>query len=318
MRWYYYLGILILLIFVVFTFINQERPTELGTLPVDHWSSGKSIIPQNLESSDYISLSKEEFETYLIKKMNKWFVKTPTGRMLPATEGRVKSLLNQLNDITVERVSSINPERHSDFMLEIEEAFNVIIKSDNNKILHFLIGKNNDSFTGTFVRHENDNTTLLTNVRLGANIINATTDFWINKEIIGDVDINNLTSIKLYYYEDDEKEFTIERDITTDSFYVSYLYNESDTRYELPKSRVKSIANTLKFLKGTDFAPENITMDEAFETINYKCEINFITSPSYTIVVGNRITDNDYFIKNPDNDYIYYISTDFIKRIFSL
>lgn len=312
MKWYSYLIILVLLIIISLAYINKEKPTEIGVTDIDSYRIGQNIITNNIETSDYIILSKNEWKTTLVKDGNNWYVQKLTGRKLPAAEGRVSSLFEQLKDIQVERISSINPANFEIFLVDETSAFNLIFKSDGNDILHFLIGKNNESFTGTYVRSQNETTTLLTNVRIGSNIVNAREEFWINKEILGDVEINNITSIKLNYYEDKNIVKIIERDITTDSFYLVY----SDTRFEISRDKVKAVTDTLKYLKGTDFAPETVIAEEAFEMVNYECEINFLTGPSYRIIVGNKITEEDYFIKNPVKDYIYSIPEITLQRIF--
>lgn len=313
MKWYSYLLVLVILMFVAMFVFKQKEKTGIGFSEHDKYKPEKIIINKTLDESDYIYLAKEKLEALLIKQDKKWFVQMDKERLLPCDEIKVKKIFEELESIKVDMVVSNNPKKFVKFTVDDTSTFKLVIKKGDKEILNFYVGKNNMSFTGTYVRHKNENITLLTNKRLSSTVINATENFWLNKEIVGEVKFDNVLNINLQYSEDEKKMRTIERDGETDTFYLTY----SDTKFLAKKNEIQKIVNNLNKLKAENFVDTGFKEDKEFAKTNYVCEINFKDGNKYKLIVGLKTADGkNYYVKNVDKKYFYLLNVSKIKNIF--
>ncbi|HOK41086.1 MAG TPA: DUF4340 domain-containing protein [bacterium] len=314
MKWYNYLFIFIILILLAIFLLTRKEKKEFGFFETEKYKPEQQLISANLKDVDYISLEKKELKSVLIKKDNNWFLeKNNNKKLFPIDETKIENLINELNSIKIDKVASTKAEKFGKFALTDTEAFRLIMKNGDKNILEFLIGENNESFTGTYVRFVNDNYTLLTDRRLTSAIINAKEEFWLNKRIIDEVNINDVMTITLKADEDTKYNLSIKRENKeSDTFYLSY----DDTRIIVLRDDINNnLINRLSNLTAAAFAEDFDT--NIFNKVNFECSINFKDGKNYSFIIGNQTPDNqNYYIKNIAKEYVYLLNKNNVYMLF--
>lgn len=313
MKWYSYLIVLIILILVSIFLFQQKEKTVIGFNEQDKYKPGQNIITTELKNADLIQLTKKEFKSLLIKKNNNWFLERSYGKLFPVDEQKITNLIDELKSIKVDMIVSTKKEKFAKLGVDDSEAFKVIFKNGTNEILHFNIGNNNESFTGTFVRKDKEDITLQTNKRLESSIINAKEEFWLNKEVLGEVKLENIKTIYLVNNEKLKCSCSLNKSDNTDTFYISF----NNSKIVVKKEDVQSLVNNLNHLSAADFAADTIDTN-VFEKIYYECEIKYNDGKSNKIIIGKKSADGkNYYLKNIEKEYIYLIDEPKLNMIFN-
>lgn len=216
----------------------------------------------------------------------------------------VTQLLDNLEKATGGQIVSKNAERQSEYELIEEQAKKLeLYNGDNEKISELLIGKAGPIFPSTYVRYQDSNEIILTNVSFLSFIDKKIAD-WRDKEI---TKFDPTQAQKIYIKRLGYKEILIEK--TNDTWLLTRPYQITPTDQEM----VNTIITTLSGLQSVGFADDKTPVEVGLEdelTVYLNLNVVLDSGETYSLWIGNLDDEkNQYYAQNPDKGETIYMLT---------
>ncbi|MBC8376330.1 MAG: DUF4340 domain-containing protein [FCB group bacterium] len=260
------LGVLALLYY-----LTQTGSVDTRSIDVDLFKIDKAAITD-------ISLTTGESSIELIKNETGWILDD-----YPVDTVRMNQLIIQFSELSVDRMITKNPEKHSKYEVTDHDSRFRARNSDGKDLLHLIIGKQGANYQETFVRAEAENEVYAVKSNLSQYKNKTVKDFWDRS--ITQFDVNQVNQIKF----SGELNYILHRQGPV------WSYNEEPVDFE----KVVNMLRPLENLKASTFA-DNIGIENAFYqaiAIGFEdgstLELNFHLRDENGAVLLVKVSGND-------------------------
>ncbi|MBT3253872.1 MAG: DUF4340 domain-containing protein [Candidatus Marinimicrobia bacterium] len=224
------LGVLALLYY-----LTQTGSVDTKSIDVDQFKIDK------IEITD-ISLTSAGSSIEFIKNESGWSLDD-----YPVDTVRMKQLMDQFSDLSIDRMVTMNPEKHSKYEVTDQESQFLASNGDGKDLLHLIIGKQGANYQETFVRADGENEVYAVKSNLIQYKNKTVKDFW--DRTITQFDVNHVNQITF----SGELNYSLNREGPV------WSYDEVQVDFE----KVVNMLRPLENLKASNFADE-IGVDNTF------------------------------------------------------
>lgn len=290
--------LVLLVLLVVFFVVDRMKPDEQNTFA----SNFPRVNPAAVTKVKIYAAVEQGDEVILFKSGEEWRVLQGLTNA-PMHEGRMDILLTELGNLKPARLSGTSAEEWSDFGLDDSASTRVIVESDSEVLIDFLIGKFHyySSDQNRVARQDDKDTRGITYVRLtsseevysadgffGPNF-NQRSGSWRNQMVV-DLDPNHLDSMRFVYPENSE--FTISAD--ENHWYYGGQKVKSEARDEYGHQLIKS--------KHFYFADGFVQEREPLFTVKY-----FMSDQSEIILSAYEANSGQIIIHSSQNPETWFL-----------
>lgn len=276
-----------------------------GRFPENN-KNAKFIIPKmNAETTEKISIKKTGTkEIILEKKDKKWQVKN--GDYFPADTKKVNDFMEALYNLKQGSMIAKNPDNLSIYSIDAQNGIQVQVWDNKNRIADLFVGK--PMANGQLIRNTSESMVFQSSPGI-TSFLNESADSWKDK-ILLNADENESMQVTLI---NSGKELVLEKSASGEWSVIR------PKKYKADVSSVSKLFEQLKLMQAVSAEDSAESKKVDFTNPDYKISVrlkdNSLKSVLFKAAGGKK---NEFYAKDGATNFIYFISSDLINKIFGL